>query len=197
MTQAFKKVRKAIDRNGILLLTDAELPSLTALIAGEPVKGSWWGHPQGNLMYNLSNELADQKDLLLVKGLLNKKLTFLQQQHWDALFAIGSAKQEWQTKKLKAPAKKLLTKLTKAGELPAGDPKIAANIELSLLAYSESVHTDSGKHIKVLRTWAETFRTKSYQPKKMSYDEALAHFEKIRCALSKKDQTKVCFPWDE
>ena len=38
---------KELKRYGLLLVTDARLPSLVALVAGAPVRGSWWSHPRG------------------------------------------------------------------------------------------------------------------------------------------------------
>jgi hypothetical protein len=194
MKSELKQLRHELDKDGILLLTDAALPSITSIIAGKPVKGSWWGHPQGNLMYNLSNEMMDEPDVLVLK-LINKKVTYLQQRHWDALFAIGCAKEKWQLDKLAAAAKTLLKKVEAKGGVQAVG-KFAAILEARLLIYSESIHTDSGKHVRLLSSWKNLMRSKTYTPKKLGYPSAISHFEAIQQTLSSKYNSKVRMPWD-
>jgi hypothetical protein len=200
MKETWTKIRKALDRCGVLLLTDPKLPSLTTIVAGRPIKGSWWGHPKGNLIYNLSNELMDQPDILSVK-LINKKVTFVDRRHWQALFAIGVAEHDWQLKTLSTPCKILLKMVNSKGELRADDSrlrqtpseigKLAAKLEERLLLYSESIHTESGKHIRVLRSWKNTMRARSHTLKKMPYREAITHFEVVQNQLG----DDVTFPW--
>ncbi len=54
------KIEAALKHHGILMLADASFPSVAALIVGEPIKGSWWGHPKGNEIFNSTNELCVQ-----------------------------------------------------------------------------------------------------------------------------------------
>ncbi len=204
MKNVLKKVRKELEKEGILLLTDQQLPSLVSIIAGGPVKGSWWGHPKGTLMYNCSNELEDQEDVLVLK-LLNKKLTFVDRRHWDALFAIGTSRAEWQMEKLPPASTALLRTVQAKGELRADSPvlkktpaemgKIASPLELRLLVYSESIHTDSGKHVRLLKTWKAAAKGKGFVPKKMQYDAAISHFDALGERLSGQSGAKVVFPW--
>ncbi|MDA2934727.1 hypothetical protein MYX82_10350, partial [Acidobacteria bacterium AH-259-D05] len=44
----FRLVFKQLQTWGLLLESDAILPSVSALVAGAPVRGSWWGHPRGD-----------------------------------------------------------------------------------------------------------------------------------------------------
>lgn len=204
MSATLKKLHKELGKFGILMLTDTNLPSLTTIVAGEPIKGSWWGHPRGNLMYNLSNELMGQADILTVK-LINKKVSFVQKKHWDALFAIGAAKEDWQLKKLSKECINLLRLVDSKGELRADDPKLkksageigklAAKLEERLLLYSESVHTESGKHVRVLRTWQALAEAKGCKIKKDNYHKASTHFENLQNELVEKFGGIIHLPW--
>jgi hypothetical protein len=64
MKNELSKYYSEFNKHGILLLSDSVLPSLVTLIAEEPVRGSWWGHPKGNLIYNLSQILKSWKKLI-------------------------------------------------------------------------------------------------------------------------------------
>jgi hypothetical protein len=35
-------------RHGLLMKADTKLPSVTAMVAGESVNGSWWAHPRAH-----------------------------------------------------------------------------------------------------------------------------------------------------
>jgi len=57
-----------LDRTGLLFMHDARKPSLTALVAGEPIRGSWWGHPAGKRIFQVANALEDGGRVLLTAG---------------------------------------------------------------------------------------------------------------------------------
>ena len=68
---AFRRVWQVIETLGFLLLTDRKLPSVAGLVAGSPVRGSWWGHPRGREIYRVACSLAAHPDVLgvpLVSG---------------------------------------------------------------------------------------------------------------------------------
>lgn len=202
MNPEYKKIKNEIDRTGLLLQTDQVLPSLTGIVAGKPVKGSWWGHPKGNLMYNLSNELMWEKDILTVK-LINHKITFIQKRHWDALFAIVSEQSPWQMKGLAVTHKNLLKQVTQNKLLRADNPKLkktpsevgklANKLEERLLLYSEGIHTASGKHVRQLSSWPQIFKLKKFKPKKLSYESAIDHFR----AVAEDYDMLMSFPWEK
>ena len=45
---------------GLLLQQDLRLPNVVALVAGEPLHGSWWSHPSGGTIFNRLNAHAAQ-----------------------------------------------------------------------------------------------------------------------------------------
>jgi hypothetical protein len=60
------------------------LPNVAQLVAGEPIKGSWWGHPRGHEIFGVINELADSPDVVRLR-LVRKKVTLVHRRLWPAL----------------------------------------------------------------------------------------------------------------
>lgn len=42
----FRKIFRELKNSGFLLESDTALPSVSGLVAGKAIQGSWWGHPQ-------------------------------------------------------------------------------------------------------------------------------------------------------
>src|SRR5262245_8405562 len=122
----------ALRRNGLLLKSDTVFPSVTTLVAGEPIHGSWWAHPAALLIFQTTERLADHRDVLLLK-LVAGKDTFVHRKLWPEIHAIASAREAWQRNGLSDAARALEKKLTKAGQLDAAGPA-AKELELRLLA---------------------------------------------------------------
>lgn len=149
------RARKEIAKRGVLLMADATHPSLTLLIAGEPIKGSWWGHRDGKMIFNVGNELDEDLGVLCVP-LVAGKLTFLDRRLFPAFFAVATEAAAWQQAGLSTEAKALLAALRKKGELCATPETRTAvkELETRLLALSRSVHTETGAHQKALAPWS-------------------------------------------
>ncbi len=147
-------VRRRLEQDGVLLLQDATLPSVATLVAGEVVRGSWWGHPAGQAIFALCERLEeDAVSCKLVQG----KVTFVHQRLWSALLgALGSPRQAWQRRGLSQAARTLRRRLQRLGsgrvdEL--GDRAAAKELEQRLLVLAVSEHTESGRHEKRLTDW--------------------------------------------
>ncbi len=135
----------------MLLLHDVTLPCLTAMIAGEPIKGSWWGHPKGSAIFRVADEIDDHPDVVSTK-LLSRKLTFVHRRLWPALITVGRSREAWQMDGLSKEALSLLNRVDEEGEvLSSGKP--AKQLEQKLLVASQQVHTESGAHAVKLMTW--------------------------------------------
>jgi hypothetical protein len=79
-----------VKRHGAVLISaQGPLPNLAEAIAGEPIRGSWWGHPQGRLIFRLCEALADARDVLSFK-LVGGKLTFVHRRLWPALVKLAA-----------------------------------------------------------------------------------------------------------
>jgi hypothetical protein len=79
----------ALIEHGMLLESArGPLPNVASMIAGEPIKGSWWGHPAGHEIFAGINELADSPDVVRVR-LVNKKITLIHRRLWPAVVRLA------------------------------------------------------------------------------------------------------------
>ena len=146
--------------HGLLLLHDAKFPSATACIAGEAIRGSWWGHPKGKLIFET---LSRMEDTVAWAKLILGKETLVHERLWPALAAVAESGADWQLRGLPTDAKQLLQRVRKGRPGPvqakgaATGRKLAAvanDLERRLLARSYTEHTPAGHHARFLETWA-------------------------------------------
>ncbi len=100
---------------------------------------------------------------MLHAKLLNGKVTLVHPSLWPSLVAAGSAREPWQTRGLSDAGRSLLDHARAAGTLrldqlrrwdfarKIGD--VARELERRLLVHTDEVHTESGRHAKVLEDW--------------------------------------------
>ncbi len=75
----------ALVEHGMLLQSArGPLPNVAELVAGEPIKGSWWGHPKGHEIFDALGELDDSPDVVRLR-LVNGKVTLVHRRMWPAL----------------------------------------------------------------------------------------------------------------
>jgi hypothetical protein len=75
----------ALVEHGMLLQSArGPLPNVAELVAGEPIKGSWWGHPKGHEIFDALGELDDSPDVVRLR-LANGKVTLVHRRLWPAL----------------------------------------------------------------------------------------------------------------
>src|ERR1041385_5634499 len=142
-----------LKRYGLLLQTDAHLPSVCSLVAGEPVKGSWWGHPRSQEMFNAISDLEEHADVLVTK-LVSHKVTYLHRSLWPALIAVGQAREPWQVAPLSRQARQLLRAVDRQPVLTDREiSKAGSELERNLLVSVEQFHTESGSHARRLESW--------------------------------------------
>ena len=65
------------------------VPSLVDAIAGESVRGSWWGHPKGRLVFRLLGAVYHSPDVLAMR-LVRGKLTLVHRRVWPALVRLAA-----------------------------------------------------------------------------------------------------------
>jgi hypothetical protein len=210
VTSISEKSTRVLDelvRHGLLLKSDPKLPSVTTLVAGEPVKGSWWGHPRSHEIFGVLEELADQPDVTLVK-LISGKDTFVHKRLWNSLFAIGSSQEAWQLAELSSPARALFGTVISSGQIRTDQiqgpehtsPKVVAeaarDLERRLLVQARQIHTDSGAHAKVLETWKHwASRLALTTPAQALAGRARQDFENILFELNREFNAKGRLPW--
>jgi hypothetical protein len=75
--------------HGVLLESArGPIPNIAELVAGEPIRGSWWGHPDGHAIYEAVSALADSPDVVRTR-LVNGKVTLVHRRVWPALFRVA------------------------------------------------------------------------------------------------------------
>lgn len=78
-----------VRRHGVVLASaKGRGPSLVEAIAGEPIKGSWWGHPDGKRIFSILNAITDSKDVLVCR-LVDGKVTLVHRRLWPALVRLA------------------------------------------------------------------------------------------------------------
>ncbi len=66
----------------------ATVPSLAHVVAGEPLKGSWWAHPKGDEIFRLSRAIRSSPDVLVCR-LIDGKITYIHRRLWPALVRLA------------------------------------------------------------------------------------------------------------
>jgi hypothetical protein len=70
-----------IKTNGITLETGrGPVPSLAQTIAGETVRGSWWAHPKGHVIFLCSRTIRESKNILVCR-LVGGKVTYVHRRY--------------------------------------------------------------------------------------------------------------------
>jgi len=83
------EARQFVETNGIVLESGrGPVPSLAAAVAGEPIHGSWWAHPQGRNIFRCSRAIRDAADILVCR-LVNGKITYVHRRLWPALARLA------------------------------------------------------------------------------------------------------------
>jgi hypothetical protein len=200
-----KRVLSEISSRGLLLESDPKLPSVCSVVTGAPIKGSWWSHPLGQIIFQVNETLEDHPDVLLTK-LVSGKVTFIHRSIWSEVLAVGTSRQSWQTKTLSASAKTLLATVSGLGMLRTdkidlkrlrgaklGD--LARELERRLLVHAEQLHTESGSHAKVLETWEHWCDRKRFAPVSIQPNEAKRSLEERLRKLNEEFGGTARLPW--
>lgn len=165
MLSTLAAVRALVRRGGVVPMTG--VGSLVDAIAGERVKGGWWGHARGKTIFRLLSALEDDDGVLAVK-LVEGRVTFVDRALWPALarVAMDEGRVANAIASLSIEARALLREVERKGELrldravtttDVPSKRVRAmreSLERSLLVHGDSMHTASGKHVARLRTWA-------------------------------------------
>ena len=197
---------EALERHGILLMSDARLPSVVSLVVGEPVRGSWWGHARGEEIYQVVTALEDHPDALATK-VVSGKVTYVHRGLWPAVLAVARAGEPWQMEGLPLRAQLLLDAVTRNGEMRTDDiphtggPKsgspgeAARELERRLLVHSQEVHTSTGAHAKHLETWDRWAGRVGFSEQGMTAARGKEGLEEAIGRLNARFEGKGRLPW--
>ena len=209
------RVWDVLGRCGLVLLSDARLASVASLVAGAPVRGSWWGHPRGHAIWRVAFRLGQHPDVTDAK-LVSGKVTYVHRKLWPALVAVGSAGESWQLAGMTRAARSLLAEVKRKGEVrtdqlaksrcaarkavgeapQTGAGQAARELEGWLLVHSDEVHTERGAHAKRLETWEHWAKRVGFSGKKMAAARAKKELEQAVKALSAGSGARGRLPWD-
>ncbi len=107
---ALRRVLDALRQRGLLLQFDNTLASITGLVTGETIRGSWWGHPRAHEIHAVARSLRAHDDVLIAK-LVASKLTYVHRQLWASLLAVARSGEPWQQRGLSRDARSLLHRI--------------------------------------------------------------------------------------
>lgn len=78
-----------VEQHGVVLVSaQGAAPKLVDAIAGEPVRGSWWGHPRGKEIFRVLSAVQASPDILVCR-LLAGKVTLVHRRLWPALVRLA------------------------------------------------------------------------------------------------------------
>ena len=63
------------------------IPNLADAVAGEPIRGSYWGHARGDEIFGLTRAIRASKEILVCR-LVNGKITYVHARLWPALVRL-------------------------------------------------------------------------------------------------------------
>jgi hypothetical protein len=64
------------------------VPTLAEAVAGDPIRGSWWGHPKGNEIFLCTRAVRKSPDVLVCR-LIDGKVTYVHRRLWPALVRLA------------------------------------------------------------------------------------------------------------
>jgi hypothetical protein len=78
-----------VETHGIVLQSArGRVPSFAEFVAGEPIRGSWWGHPRGRDIFRLAEAVVDSGAVLTCR-LVDGKVTYVHRRLWPPLVRLA------------------------------------------------------------------------------------------------------------
>lgn len=78
-----------VREHGVVLVSAKGVaPRLTEAIIGEPIKGSWWAHPQSHHIFAILAAVTDSEQVLVCR-LLGLKVTLVHRRLWPSLVRLA------------------------------------------------------------------------------------------------------------
>lgn len=78
-----------VRRHGVVLESArGPVPNLAEAVAGEAIRGSWWGHPKGHQIFGLTRAVRNSRDVLVCR-LVGGKITYVHRRLWPALVRLA------------------------------------------------------------------------------------------------------------
>jgi hypothetical protein len=77
-----------LERGMLLESARGPIANVAELVAGEPISGSWWAHPDSHAIFDTINHLADSPDVVRLR-LIKGKITLVHRRLWPALVRVS------------------------------------------------------------------------------------------------------------
>ncbi len=82
-----------VETNGVVLESGTgpvahPIPSIANTVAGQPIRGSWWGHARGREIFAVTRALRDRPDILVCR-LVDGKVTYVHRRLWPAVVRLA------------------------------------------------------------------------------------------------------------
>jgi hypothetical protein len=88
MKSAFNPVEFIAQHGVVLASAKGPVPNLAEAVAGEPIRGSWWGLKKGPEIFRALGAVDDSPDVLCFR-LVRGKITFVHRRLWPALVRLA------------------------------------------------------------------------------------------------------------
>lgn len=76
------------DRGIVLESGRGPAPRLAELVAGEPLRGTWWGHPRAGDIFRITRGIRAHGEVLVCR-LVDGKITYVHRRLWPALVRVA------------------------------------------------------------------------------------------------------------
>ncbi len=200
------KALAGLERDGLLMQSDARLPSVVTLVVGKPVRGSWWGHPKGDAIHILNTQLRAHPDVIALCFVF-QKITYIHRRVWPELFGVAAPPGQWQTQGLSRRAHLVRRRVEKEGLVRSDDPAwvsaqtacerraVVRELEERMLVHCIEIHTERGSHSKALQSWARCRKQKQFRGRPLPAHVARERFEELVRRLWTGANVEASLPW--
>jgi hypothetical protein len=80
-----------VEQQGVVLESaKGSRPNLAEAVAGEPIRGNWWGHQKGSAIFRATRAVRDSSDVLVCR-LLDGKVTYVHRRLWPAIVRLADS----------------------------------------------------------------------------------------------------------
>jgi hypothetical protein len=84
-----EEIAALLSDEGVLLESArGPIPNVAELVAGGPIRGSWWAHPHSHRIFATINALAESPDVARMR-LVNRRITLVHRRLWPALLCLA------------------------------------------------------------------------------------------------------------
>ena len=184
--------------------SDSKLPSVAGIVAGEPIRGSWWAHKEGRKIWEVLGEFSSLPYVLDSK-LVSGKVTFVHKSIWPDFLAICLSGEEWQTRGISKEASLLLGKIKGGVEVDTSELRknlgskaavAARELELRMLAHARQYHTAAGFHAKKVQSWKSWADHAGISGRLPTVRASKDRLEAIVHGLNERYDARAKLPWE-